>query len=415
MALAHPSLRMSFAQVQDRIDPRMAVARASTAYGRNRYGRLVSRPANTARWHYRPSDGVCQGVIVEAARTNLILYSEQFNDAAWTKTNCSVGANAAVAPDGATTADSLTVSATDGNAAQAVTITTGFGASASVFAKAFASPFLHMALTDGSDTVQVWFNLASGAVGSSSGGGSSVTLARTHIEQDAEGYWRCHAEVTTGSVTTLTLRLSAAASDGAAPASADSIYAWGAMVTAASARTGATSYIQTAGSTVTRASDKLIQPIDTAWFNAAEGSLYMDVELGVPPATYGGDIAVFGGFGDTTSNRVYFWRNSSTGAALSVVSGGTAYNMTQTVSYTPGARLRFAGAWKAGDCAFTVNGAAVSVNASAVMPSGLARFTVGAAPWATAPSAEFANARYREVLYFPFRAANADLITLSGG
>ena len=415
MALANPSLRWAFAQVPDRLDPRTAFARAGTAYGRNRFGRLVSRPANTARWHFTPADGVCQGGIVEAARTNLILYSEQFNDAAWTKTNCTVGANAAVAPDGATTADSLTVTAADGNVAQAVTITSGFGAAASVFARAFASPFAVLTLTDGSDTVQVWFNLGAGTVGSSSGGGSSITLARTHIEQDAEGFWRCHVEVTTGSVTTLTLRVSAAASDGAAPANTDSIYAWGAMVTAASARTGPTSYIQTAGSTVTRASDKLITPIDTAWFNAAEGTLYMDVLLGVMPATYGGDLAVFGGFGDTTSNRLYFWRNSATGLTLSVVSGGTSYNMTQTVAYTPGARLRLAGAWKAGDCAFTVNGAAVSTNATAVMPSGLVRFTVGAVPWATAPSAEFANARYREVAYFPFRASNADLITLSGG
>jgi hypothetical protein len=40
-------------------------------------------------------------------RYNLLTYSEQFNDAAWTKNNCTITANAAVAPDGTTTADRM--------------------------------------------------------------------------------------------------------------------------------------------------------------------------------------------------------------------------------------------------------------------------------------------------------------------
>jgi hypothetical protein len=39
---------------------------------------------------------------------NLLTYSEQLDNAAWTKTNTTVSANAAVAPDGTTTADELT-------------------------------------------------------------------------------------------------------------------------------------------------------------------------------------------------------------------------------------------------------------------------------------------------------------------
>lgn len=59
------------------------------------------------------------GLLVEGARTNLMLRSEEFDNAAWLKANCAGGATAptvtadqAVAPDGATTADRVQVPAT---------------------------------------------------------------------------------------------------------------------------------------------------------------------------------------------------------------------------------------------------------------------------------------------------------------
>lgn len=53
----------------------------------------------------------------ESARTwrrNLLTYSDQFSNAVWTKTNCTITANTTVAPDGTTTADTLTDDATSG-------------------------------------------------------------------------------------------------------------------------------------------------------------------------------------------------------------------------------------------------------------------------------------------------------------
>lgn len=47
--------------------------------------------------------------------TNLLTYSEQFDNAAWTKTRASVTANAAVAPDGTMTADKLVEDTTASN------------------------------------------------------------------------------------------------------------------------------------------------------------------------------------------------------------------------------------------------------------------------------------------------------------
>jgi hypothetical protein len=51
--------------------------------------------------------GVAQGIKPEMARTNLILRSQEIDNASWTKTATTVTANAATAPDGTTTADKL--------------------------------------------------------------------------------------------------------------------------------------------------------------------------------------------------------------------------------------------------------------------------------------------------------------------
>jgi hypothetical protein len=51
---------------------------------------------------YVGSDG-----LIKTATTNLLVRSEEFNDASWTKTRCSITANAALSPDGTLTADKL--------------------------------------------------------------------------------------------------------------------------------------------------------------------------------------------------------------------------------------------------------------------------------------------------------------------
>ena len=52
--------------------------------------------------------------LVELVPYNLVQYSEQFDNVAWTKFNATVTANTAVAPDGNTTADTITSNASSG-------------------------------------------------------------------------------------------------------------------------------------------------------------------------------------------------------------------------------------------------------------------------------------------------------------
>ena len=59
-----------------------------------------------------------QGYLCEPQITNRLLYSEDFSNAAWAKTNVTVTANSTAAPDGATTADTLTATAANGTVIQ---------------------------------------------------------------------------------------------------------------------------------------------------------------------------------------------------------------------------------------------------------------------------------------------------------
>lgn len=56
-----------------------------------------------------------QEVFAQDQQENLLLFSEQFDNSEWTKTNITVGANTQVAPDGTTTAETITVTAGNSN------------------------------------------------------------------------------------------------------------------------------------------------------------------------------------------------------------------------------------------------------------------------------------------------------------
>lgn len=77
-----PSLVLDFAQSR-KLDPRITFTRAATAK------------------YY-------DGVTTAKAEENLMLYSDQFDNAAWIKTETTVTANSVAAPDGTTTADTAT-------------------------------------------------------------------------------------------------------------------------------------------------------------------------------------------------------------------------------------------------------------------------------------------------------------------
>ena len=76
---------------------------------------LQTAAANVARFDHTPTTGEALGLLIEEQRTNLLTYSEQFDNAAWIKTNTSSSANTIVAPDGTLTGDTIVMDAISNN------------------------------------------------------------------------------------------------------------------------------------------------------------------------------------------------------------------------------------------------------------------------------------------------------------
>lgn len=95
----NPSLLLDFANVK-RLDPRITFTRTTTAT------------------YY-------DGVTTAKAEENLLTYSQEFDNAAWTKTSATVTANSDTAPDGTSTADTIAASGANGTALQSFTAVAG--------------------------------------------------------------------------------------------------------------------------------------------------------------------------------------------------------------------------------------------------------------------------------------------------
>jgi hypothetical protein len=155
-----PSLRLDFANSK-RLDPRVTFTRASAA-----------------RYY--------DGQTVAKAEENLLIRSQEFDNAAWTNVSITVATDATTAPDGTATADKAT-RVTTGELSQSPAVISAQIYTVSIFAKQDTSDFLQIALGIGGFTANDWanFNLSSGTVGNK---GSSATAS---IQSFGAGWYRC--------------------------------------------------------------------------------------------------------------------------------------------------------------------------------------------------------------------------------
>jgi len=94
-----------YAQKPLTTDGQLAFSRASTATRVNASGLIETVASNVPRLDYLGS--TCPKLQLEPQRSNVYQNSEDLTTANWTKTSCTISANAGAAPDGTTTADKL--------------------------------------------------------------------------------------------------------------------------------------------------------------------------------------------------------------------------------------------------------------------------------------------------------------------
>jgi hypothetical protein len=129
------------------------------------------------------------GRVPFGGRRNLLTYTEQFDNAVWTKTNATITANAATAPDGATTADKLVEDATTSRkrVVQVFSVTSGITYTQTIYAKAAerSSLYILFPATQFSSNRAAEFNLSSGTVAAVDGS------AAASITDVGDGWYRC--------------------------------------------------------------------------------------------------------------------------------------------------------------------------------------------------------------------------------
>lgn len=178
-------------------------------------------------------------MLEESAATNLLLYSEQTDNAAWTKTNCTVFADYGTAPDNTTTADLIAVSAATGGISQSVTVINGTAYVDSLYVKANTSSKIRV--LDTVSGVQADYDLSAKTATISNGSGTA-----TITKIGTTGWYRLYLTFTT---TGITANISIRNNDGT---TSGTFLTWGMQLEAGSA---ATSYITTTSASATRAAD----------------------------------------------------------------------------------------------------------------------------------------------------------------
>ena len=173
-------------------------------------------------------------LVLRGGATNLLTYSEQFDNASWTKVAVSIIANTVVSPDGSLSADLIqptTASSTHYASSSVISQTSGLVYTSSVYAKAGGYRFLRMGPSN--SNVQVCFDLQSGTVSAETptGSGSIIPVGN--------GWYRCSTVATAIATTTASVFLSVnnASSISTLTYAGDGtsgIYVWGAQIEVAS-------------------------------------------------------------------------------------------------------------------------------------------------------------------------------------
>ena len=170
--------------------------------------------------------------IVEPVSRNLVLYSQEFENAYWTKENASITTNATTAPDGTLTAELLTENSANGvhRAYDALTLAT-VSHTSSIYAKANGRSWIYVR-TDTATGIQAFFNISTGVVGTV---GSGITAS---IQNVGNGWYRC--SITLIPIASNNLLVGLASSDNTPSYTGDGTsgaYIWGAQLEVGSTAT----------------------------------------------------------------------------------------------------------------------------------------------------------------------------------
>lgn len=367
---------------------------------------LQTAAAGVPRFDHDPVTRESRGLLIEEQRTNLLTYSEQFDNAAWTKTQLTVTANATVAPDGTLTADKVASNTNSAfhelwNPFTSVLSTTY---TQSFFVKAGEHRFVQLLGPEAVFAEYANFDLLTGDR-------TAGTSGFGQIQSVGNGWYRISMTATALSASaTARIAIALVASGTSARAQTyagdgwSGIYIWGAQLEAGAF---ATSYIPTVASQVTRNADvaSITGANFSSWYRADEGTLFVDQTFDVyRPLTA---IPTLYKAGAENGNHISIY-NSTTTSFTGTTRANTGAPAFVSKAATVVGTHRMAIAYKENDSAFTLDGlSAGALSNPSPVPSvdslGVAGLLV---PYTQSGQGV---AHLRRISYWPRRLTNAQL------
>jgi hypothetical protein len=361
------------------------------------------------RFDYDPVTLAPRGLLIEEARTNLLTYSAEFDNAIWGKSNATVAANVTASPDGTTNADTITEdSATSTHGVSQISGSTATGAfSFSVFVKANGRSGVNLFLRNGGggNIAEAFFNL-SAATATVSGmllqtGWSAASAA---IQVLANGWYRCVISATADGTLTqaktgfIRLNNGTGSNPSYAGNGTSGIFAWGADLEAGAF---ATSYIPTVASTVSRSADvaTMTGTNFSTWWNATQGTFVVDADT----VQASGNRMIEASAG-SLSRVVDIY--AAGGPVVQMYNGTTAYSTSN--NFTLGSPIKVAGAYQTANYAVVLNGGTVRTDA-AVLVNTADSLQIGRFSGAS----NYLNGHIRAIAYYNTRLPNTQLQTLT--
>lgn len=364
--------------------------RASTATFVGSDGFLQSASSGSPRVAYNPVTLAPMGLLIEEARTNVILQSNAFNTT-WSPTNLTLTAASITGPDGTASGWKIENTATAATTLVQAAVLTGTTATCSVYIKAGTSPTNVFFIRNSTTAANLVSTTVTWATPSVSGSDWTITAV-------GGGWYRLVGIATSGITSGNTIQFYVGHAGSSATAG-QYFYAYGAQMEAGN---GASSYIPTTTGAVTRAADSVNI---TGVVMPSAFTLISEANARVISGTFRVATCSDG----STNNRLGNFVASSTAlrcvaavsaSAVSIESGvrtvGTAFK--QASRFDGGATFATSG-----------NGAAVVSGTNAITPSALTQLNIGGLPGL----AESVGATISRIRIYKFAAPDDQLKALS--
>ena len=312
------------------------------------------------------SDGNCPSLLLEPQRLNRQVYSEQIDNAVWSKVSTSVTANQIVSPSGEYNADKVQRTSTSSSyvsdsasksASAELDITT------SMFVKKGEGDFFAIRQGGYPNRGEVKYQFSTNTI-TTSVAGSDFTVVGSSVEDYGNGWIRLSATFNTDASSTVATLFSPRATDGTVDASdtSDSAYAyvWGVQVEEGSL----SSYIKTEASAVTRLKDECFNGGDADLFDITEGTFFVDSYV----YDSGNQTTISLSDGSDSNKVILIFQ--SYGTQVRVFSSG---GVDSFLNLTFDQRNKLAVTFKENEYKFFINGVLVGSDTSATVPTGIDR------------------------------------------